>query len=236
MSDIHKSRFTAEQFEAALKAVPSIGENKHWFIGGVDTGVLAEGLTPYIGDNGNWWIGETDTGIYARGIKVNGAEVGQTVVIKAIDENGVPTEWEPAPMYTGVKKWDLLGEYTFTEDVPVGAVTLTDLPNYTEFMIYFIGIYTSVATGDISFYVNDTRIIGIPGYDNSYKKTHLTLADIWHAMTTSNRYSNAANVPAEVNNYRDNNVSSEPAVKLQIKNMYDSSSFKQGKVVIYGGK
>ena len=73
--------------------------NGNWWIGGVDTGIKAEGsdgadgsdgsdgkdgqdgkdgedgkdgLTPYIGSNGNWWIGTTDTGIKAAG--VNGAD------------------------------------------------------------------------------------------------------------------------------------------------------------------
>lgn len=64
---------------------PYIGENGNWWIGGVDTGIKAEGsdgadgsdgsdgkdgqdgLTPYIGSNGNWWIGTTDTGIKAAG-------------------------------------------------------------------------------------------------------------------------------------------------------------------------
>ena len=78
---------------------PYIGDNGNWWIGGVDTGIKAEGsdgadgsdgsdgkdgqdgkdgedgkdgLTPYIGSNGNWWIGTTDTGIKAAG--VNGAD------------------------------------------------------------------------------------------------------------------------------------------------------------------
>lgn len=52
-----------------------IGENKHWYIDGVDTGISAEGKdgtdgkTPYIGDNGNWWIGDEDTGVRASGYK-----------------------------------------------------------------------------------------------------------------------------------------------------------------------
>ena len=78
---------------------PYIGDNGNWWIGGVDTGIKAEGsdgadgsdgsdgkdgqdgkdgedgkdgLTPYIGSNGNWWIGTTDTGIKAAGN--NGAD------------------------------------------------------------------------------------------------------------------------------------------------------------------
>ena len=67
---------------------PSIGSNGNWYIGTVDTGVVARGpqgvqgpqgpqgiqgnpgangLTPTIGLNGNWFIGATDTGIRAQG-------------------------------------------------------------------------------------------------------------------------------------------------------------------------
>ena len=61
---------------------PTIGENKHWYIGDVDTGVMAEGkagkdgkdgdpgkdgLTPEIGENNHWYIGEKDTGVIAEG-------------------------------------------------------------------------------------------------------------------------------------------------------------------------
>ena len=46
---------------------------KNWFIGDVDTGVSAQGVsgndgtTPHIGTNGNWFIGDTDTGVLAHG-------------------------------------------------------------------------------------------------------------------------------------------------------------------------
>ena len=43
---------------------------KHWFIGQLDTGILAEGKdgeSPQIGDNGNWYVGGIDTGISAKG-------------------------------------------------------------------------------------------------------------------------------------------------------------------------
>ena len=53
---------------------PHIDEStKNWFIGDVDTGILAEGvsgndgITPHIGTNGNWFIGDTDTGVIAHG-------------------------------------------------------------------------------------------------------------------------------------------------------------------------
>ena len=117
--EVYQSSKTAAEMEFALGAIPSIGANKHWFIGDVDTGVSAEGLTPYVGTNGNWWVGETDTGIFAGGVKVEGAKVGQTIVVKAVDENGVPTEWEAANLVVPDEYVVLLNK-VFSEDTPVG--------------------------------------------------------------------------------------------------------------------
>lgn len=128
--EVYQSSKTAAEMEFALKAIPSIGANNHWFIGDVDTGVLAEGLTPYVGANGNWWVGETDTGVYAGGVKVTGAEVGQTIVVKAVDENGKPTEWECAELPSGAK---LLASMTLQEDVSDVYITLDDNGNSLSF-------------------------------------------------------------------------------------------------------
>lgn len=75
--EVYKSTRTAAEMEYALGAVPNIGPN------------------------GNWWIGGQDTGIFAKGINVTGAEVGQTVKIAAVDENGVPTAWEASDFTSG---------------------------------------------------------------------------------------------------------------------------------------
>lgn len=49
------------------------------------------------------------------GIAITGATVGQTVIISAVDENGVPTAWEPVEFPSGGgADWTLLGEYKFS--------------------------------------------------------------------------------------------------------------------------
>lgn len=73
--EVYKSTHTSDAFNFALSAVPSIGENGNWFIGGVDTGISATG-----------------------GINIADAKVGQTVKIVAVDEKGAPTAWEAADM------------------------------------------------------------------------------------------------------------------------------------------
>jgi hypothetical protein len=62
------------------------------------------------------WLGVVDGG----GIPVpETAEVGQTIVVKAVDENGKPTEWEAAdlPSGGGGGEWKLLAEGELTEAV-----------------------------------------------------------------------------------------------------------------------
>lgn len=71
--DLFRSGFTADQLECAIN-----------------------GVIPYIGENGNWWVGDADTGAFAGGVDVTGAEIGQTIKVAAVDENGRPTAWEAA--------------------------------------------------------------------------------------------------------------------------------------------
>lgn len=94
-----------------------------------------DGLTPHIGDNGNWYLGDTDTGKPASGapgakgdpgkdgagMDVTGATVGQIAKISEVDDNGVPTAWEPADMPGGggEKAWILVAD-TVTEEDAVG--------------------------------------------------------------------------------------------------------------------
>lgn len=100
--EVYNSSRTAAELEYALGAVPSIGEN------------------------GNWFIGDEDTGIFAKGINVTGAEVGQTVKISAVDENGVPTAWEPADSADG---WKEIFDVTYASD---GEVLNFDYSQYAD--------------------------------------------------------------------------------------------------------
>lgn len=111
------------------------------------------GITPHIGENGNWYIGETDTGIPSRGEDASQesilytpqdltpeqqtqarenigaipapetAEVGQTIVVKEVNENGKPILWEAAVLPFGGSgsfndnPLELINEITLEEDV-----------------------------------------------------------------------------------------------------------------------
>ena len=62
-----------------------------------------------------------DTG---AGMDVTGATVGQIAKISAVDDNGVPTAWEPVDMPAGEKAWVLVAD-TVTEEDAVGDQWLT---------------------------------------------------------------------------------------------------------------
>lgn len=111
------------------------------------------GITPHIGDNGNWFIGETDTGMPSRGEDApqeailytpqaltteqqtqarqnigaieapETAEVGQTIVVKEVDENDKPILWEaagfPVSGAANDNPLELISDITLEEDVDI---------------------------------------------------------------------------------------------------------------------
>lgn len=91
---VYESKYTAEQLEHAINAVPHIGEN------------------------GNWWVGDIDTGVRANSVDVTGCQVGNCIVVKGIDADGTPTAWEPASKRNlGRGKIVTIVNHTFTEDI-----------------------------------------------------------------------------------------------------------------------
>lgn len=59
---------------------------------------------------------DTEDGSQNGGIAVTGATMGQTVKIAAVDENGVPTAWEPTDFPSGAG-WRLIADITLEEEV-----------------------------------------------------------------------------------------------------------------------
>ena len=118
--------------------------------------------------NGSWSVSLTElatpddipSGGTDTSLGVTGAEVGQIIKIKAVDENGIPTEWEAADMASGGDGWTEIGELTvegtkfIISDYTDGVITVT--PDN--------GIYPSVGRSyvirkpDYSAYIN-ARIV-----------------------------------------------------------------------------
>lgn len=78
----------------------------------------------------NLGIPQGAPGSGGSGISVTGATVGQTVKISAVDENGVPTAWEPADFPSGADEptgvIELLVDHTITaEEASASSITFT---------------------------------------------------------------------------------------------------------------
>lgn len=103
------------------------------------------------------------------GIEVTGAEVGQTIVVKAVDEKGIPTEWEPA--VNGVPGFKLLVNTTLTDEQS-GVQTLTfnkDKDGNPISCSRFVACITAKTTGESGngyFNVRDQHWCGYCQSDN----------------------------------------------------------------------
>jgi hypothetical protein len=74
------------------------------------------------------------------------AQVGQTIVVKAVDEDGKPTEWEAADLPSGGgAEWKLVADITIPEDVAQINVE-SEIANhgYAEIVVF----YTFLGLGD----------------------------------------------------------------------------------------
>ena len=58
-------KYTDKQVIESSGVAPSVRDG-YWYIGEINTGVRAEGITPHIGENNNWFIGDLDTGVNAK--------------------------------------------------------------------------------------------------------------------------------------------------------------------------
>lgn len=142
--DLFKSGYTAEQLEYALGAVPSIGEN------------------------GNWWIGNKDTGVFAGGVDVTGAEIGQTIKVAAVDENGRPTAWEAVDrsesyrIVADVTLTETVSNITIEEDTEGNPFELEDI------YVYVSSILAAESTVEYSGSGIGIKACDIAGYTNQY--------------------------------------------------------------------
>lgn len=133
------------------------------------------------------------------------------------------------------KKWYELGEYDIDSTGQISAFTFTDLPGYTEFVVYFHNTSSTVEGSAINFYINDTNIGYMNSKSNQYIKVHLELQDCWQFTRTAPATSSSDDNEVQSTNHRTGHPA-DPAVKLEIKNPYNASAFRKGTVTIYAAK
>lgn len=108
--------------DAPQGGIPDFGQNDYELpVGGDELGGVKNGGNVVINEDG------TMTAPESEGISVTGATVGQIVKIAAVDENGVPTEWEPVDM-PGGEEWVELVNVTLEEE----AIPILDIGDYAS--------------------------------------------------------------------------------------------------------
>ncbi len=80
---------------------------------------LVIGSTRPTAGNHPVWLDISGDEVDTEGLGITGATVGQIAKISAVDDNGVPTAWEPVDMPAGEKAWVLVAD-TVTEEDAVG--------------------------------------------------------------------------------------------------------------------
>ena len=99
--------------------------------------------------NGSWRVelaelatlGDIPSGGTDTSLGITGATVGQTVKIKSVDENGVPTEWEAADAASG-EDWEFINEISTNEWV--SSVTINQDSNGNPFSLKKMRIFMTL--------------------------------------------------------------------------------------------
>ena len=88
------------------------------------------------------------------------ASVGQTIAVKAVDENGKPTEWEAVDFPAGGEKWETIFDLTLEEDVNSVVIMSGDV-GYKKILVYICIVpptdQTATANQAVSIYSGETN-------------------------------------------------------------------------------
>ena len=93
------------------------------------------------------------------GIEVSGAKVGDFLKVKEVDEKGVPTAWETAEMPVGGEEWELITDFTSTEEATL--FTFSDLSGFRKISYLMHYNTASANTANQMFYLELTGRNGV---------------------------------------------------------------------------
>ena len=150
----------------------------------------------------NLGIPQGASGSGGSGISVSGATVGQTVKIAAVDNDGVPTAWEPVDLPSGgsEKKWRKLKTISFAEDALTVDITEDDNGepfSLSEVQFYFYTLKTGIITDCvISLLNNGSKIVDyhaagilMTNYAQMRTRVHMYHDDIGYRSEQYSSYS-----------------------------------------------
>lgn len=105
--------------------------------------------------DGKLW---TAPGSGGGGIAVSGATVGQTIKIAAVDDDGVPTAWEPVDLPSGGgKEWELIANGVIDDEAVALHITKDNAGNPFELKRWFLRMKISpisVNTDNAAYYLS----------------------------------------------------------------------------------
>lgn len=170
------------------------------------------------------------------GVDVASAEVGQTIVVKAVDENGKPTEWEAADMASG-GGWRKIAGSEFDGSETAELVVTTDengetfslkkmllilhTPNATSNTL-FVRLYNAGSeTGDLVFYSSSFPAVKTAPVV-SYVDFTTPFPTGWAAQTSGWFHQNALGF---LGGSRDPRVESSAIAKIEIRNASGGPSY-----------
>lgn len=162
-----EAKSSADRAEEASVNSPKVGDNGNWFVWSfeagkyVDTGVAASGggsgeVLSVNGKTGAVKLGAADVGAVSAPAT---ASVGQTVVVKVVDETGRPTEWEAVDAPSSFR---LLNTIELSEEVTEIKLNADDSGNPYNFKEIIVSWFCPAMNGDSYFtpLVNGKRVNG----------------------------------------------------------------------------
>ena len=140
--------------EDALQSAPNAALAQAQASGEFDGAPGAEGPQGERGPTGD----TGPQGPAGAGLDVTGANIGQTVKIAAVDDNGVPTAWEPVDMASGGGTWEKIIDTEIMEATPQ---FVYDGLNCNEIFIKYSKMENATSTDSAqTLYLNGTEITG----------------------------------------------------------------------------
>ena len=135
-------------------------------LGGVKPVTATEAMTQPVGVDAEGRL-MTKPGSGGSGIAVTGATVGQTVKISAVDDDGVPTAWEPVDFPSGGgEEWEKIADITLQEEVSNVVIDKDMEGNAFLLKAFYVLVYSKVPTGTAFTYIK-TVVNGLKTISNN---------------------------------------------------------------------
>lgn len=154
-------------------------------VGGNELGGVKNGGNVTINEDGTMTAPEVSGG---SGIAVTGATVGQTVKIAAVDEEGVPTAWEPVDMPS--EKWNTI-TYDFSSESVTSVIFELPSKKIKRGKLTITATQTGATSGGKSNWRLYADVVATSGYSEklyvsggtAIYTTQRTACFVWEALT-----------------------------------------------------